>query len=694
MNVLLIGSGGREHAIALALARSPSLARLSIAPGNPGMAEVGEIVALDAADHAGVARFCAENDIGLVVVGPEQPLVDGLADALCAAGVAVFGPSKAAARLEGSKGFVKDLCRAHAIPTADYARFSDQDAALAHVRAKGAPIVVKADGLAAGKGVVVAETLEDAERAVEAMFSGAFGASGAEVVIEEKLEGEEISFFALCDGARALPFASAQDHKRVGEGDTGPNTGGMGAYSPAPAATAEVEAQIMSRIVEPTLEAMRAMGAPFCGALFAGLMLTTDGPKLIEFNVRFGDPETQAMLPRLEDDLLELMLAAAKGALPAQRPRFSPRVALTVVLAARGYPGTPLTGTEIRGVERARALEGVVVTHAGTRRDGARLLAAGGRVLNVTALADTVSEAQRHAYAGVDAIDWPEGFCRRDIGWRAAARERAGAGRIAPNLTGVPETMLWTLHNRAGEAMRADAVLKDAKTLEIYHALDYDYEASFGAAEPSHANRAAVFDDELRAFLAAHPDGVIVNLGEGLETHRYRVGGAKALWITVDLPEAIAIRERFIAPDAQHRHVATSALDRRWFDAVPPGRPVYITAQGLLMYLPPEEVASLVADMAKRFPGARFCFDHVPRWLSKQTLDGYRPGPNFTVPPMPWGIDRSEIAPALRDWAGIEQVETFDYRLYRGLRGFFVGWLSQLPWVRERLPAITRATFP
>jgi phosphoribosylamine--glycine ligase len=422
MNILLIGSGGREHAIARALARSPSLSRLFVAPGNPGMAEIGECVALDLASHAAVARFCAERGIVLVVVGPEQPLVEGLADSLRAAGVAVFGPSKAAARLEGSKGFVKDLCRAHAIPTADYARFCDEASALAHVRAKGAPIVVKADGLAAGKGVVVAETAEEAEAAVRAMFSGAFGKSGAEVVIEEKLEGEEVSFFALCDGTRALPFASAQDHKRVGEGDTGPNTGGMGAYSPAPAVTAEVEAKIMRRIVEPTLAAMREMGAPFSGVLFAGLMLTKEGPKLIEFNVRFGDPETQVMLPRLEEDLLELMLAAATGALPERALRFSPRVALTVVLAANGYPGTPLTGTEIRGLERA-ALPGVVITHAGTRRDGARLLASGGRVLNVTALAETVSAAQRLAYAGVDAIDWPEGFCRRDIGWRAVARE-------------------------------------------------------------------------------------------------------------------------------------------------------------------------------------------------------------------------------------------------------------------------------
>jgi len=423
MNVLLIGSGGREHAIARALSKSALLSRLYAAPGNPGMAEVAELVGLDVSDHATVAHFCAEKDIGLVVIGPEQPLVEGLADSLREKSVAVFGPSKAAARLEGSKGFVKDLCRANHIPTADYERFDDEPKARAYLRERGAPIVVKADGLAAGKGVVVAETLEEAERAVESMFSGAFGKSGAEVVIEEKLEGEEASFFVLCDGTRALPFASAQDHKRAGDGDTGPNTGGMGAYSPAPCFTAEIEARVMAEIVAPTLRAMREMGAPFQGVLFVGLMLTKDGPKLIEFNVRFGDPETQVMLPRLEDDLLALMLAAATGALPQTPLRLSPQTALTVVLAANGYPGTPLTGTEIKDLARAGAIAGVVVTHAGTRRDGDKLLAAGGRVLNVTALGDTVRAAQALAYRGVDAIDWPQGFCRRDIGWRAMERE-------------------------------------------------------------------------------------------------------------------------------------------------------------------------------------------------------------------------------------------------------------------------------
>jgi len=423
MNVLVIGSGGREHAIARSLSKSARLSRLYAAPGNPGMAEVAELARLDASDHAAVAHFCAEKDIGLVVIGPEQPLVEGLADSLRAKGVAVFGPSKAAARLEGSKGFVKDLCRANNIPTAAYERFDDAQKALAFLREKGAPIVVKADGLAAGKGVVVAETLAEAERAVDTMFSGAFGKSGAEVVIEEKLEGEEVSFFVLCDGTRALPFASAQDHKRAGDGDTGPNTGGMGAYSPAPCFTPAIEARVMTEIVAPTLRAMRDMGAPFQGVLFVGLMLTKEGPKLIEFNVRFGDPETQVMLPRLEDDLLALMLAAAKGALSQTPLRFSPQTALTVVLAAKFYPGTPLTGTEIGGLERASEIAGVVVTHAGTRRDGDKLLAAGGRVLNVTALGDTVREAQALAYRGVAAIDWPDGFHRRDIGWRAIARE-------------------------------------------------------------------------------------------------------------------------------------------------------------------------------------------------------------------------------------------------------------------------------
>ena len=424
LNILLIGSGGREHALANALAKSPRCAQLYIAPGNPGTARVGANVALDPADHPVVLTFCREKQIGLVVVGPEQPLTGGLADGLIGAEIPVFGPTAAAAQLEGSKGFTKDICREHRIPTAAYERFVDRDRALAYMRAQGAPIVIKADGLAAGKGVVVAMTLAEAEAAIDSMFDGAFGASGAEVVIEAFLEGEEASFFAICDGARALPFATAQDHKRVGDGDTGPNTGGMGAYSPASIVTPEITARVMREIIMPTLTAMRARGAPFTGVLYAGLMLTKDGPQLIEYNVRFGDPEAQVILPRFDGDLVELMLAAAKGALPEAAPRFSSQAALTVVLAAKGYPGTPETGTEISGLDRAEAMPGVVVTHAGTKRDGERLLASGGRVLNVTALADSVKAARDKAYAAVDGIDWPGGFCRRDIGWREVAREK------------------------------------------------------------------------------------------------------------------------------------------------------------------------------------------------------------------------------------------------------------------------------
>ncbi len=439
MNILLIGSGGREHAIANALARSQRLRQLFVAPGNPGIARRGELVDLDVADHRSVTEFCRQNGVGLVVVGPEQPLIAGIADDLAAQDILVFGPTRAAARLEGSKGFTKDLCRAHHIPTADYGRFDNEAAALAFAREKGAPhrapegrpsrgtgcVVVKADGLAAGKGVVVAQDLDEAERAIRAMFAGSFGRSGSQVVIEEFLQGEEVSFFALCDGERALSFGTAQDHKRVGEGDTGPNTGGMGAYSPASALTPAMEALVLETIVEPTLRAMREMGAPYRGVLYAGLMLTAEGPKLIEYNARLGDPEAQVILPRLEDDLLELMLAAARGALPERAPRFGKRAALTVVLAAKNYPATPIVGTQIRELERAEAAENVIVTHAGTKLVEGKLLAAGGRVLNVTALADTVVEAQARAYAAVDLIDWPGGFCRRDIGWREVARERA-----------------------------------------------------------------------------------------------------------------------------------------------------------------------------------------------------------------------------------------------------------------------------
>jgi phosphoribosylamine--glycine ligase len=419
MNVLLIGSGGREHALALSLVKSPRLAKLFIAPGNPGTAQVGENVVLNIADHSAVVNFCRLMRIELVVVGPEQPLVEGLVDSLQAAGILAFGPTRAAAQLEGSKGFAKELCRRHAIPTGAFERFTEPKSALAYVRSRGAPIVVKADGLAAGKGVVVAASVAQAEAAIGSMFAGEFGSAGADVVIEEFLEGQEISFFALCDGKRALPFASAQDHKRVGDGDTGPNTGGMGAYTPAPIFTPGLQARVMREIVTPTIEAMAKEGAPFTGVLFVGAMICKDGPKQFEFNVRFGDPETQAMLPRLESDLLSLMLECARGNLTSGAIRLSKQTALTVVLAAHGYPAAPKKGTEIRGVEKAERMPHVIVTHAGTRREGKRLLADGGRVLNVTALAPTLAEAQRRAYEAVDAIDWPDGFCRRDIGWRA-----------------------------------------------------------------------------------------------------------------------------------------------------------------------------------------------------------------------------------------------------------------------------------
>ena len=419
MNVLLIGSGGREHALALALSKSTLVDILFVAPGNPGIGTIAQNVALDVANHAAVIDFCRLMTIEFVVVGPEAPLVAGLVDDLASAGIPAFGPSKAAAQLEGSKGFTKDLARDFGIPTAAYGRFRDKAAALAYLDAHPAPIVVKADGLAAGKGVTVAMTDAEARDAVEQIFSGAFGEAGAEIVIEDFMKGEEASFFALCDGERALAFASAQDHKRVGEGDVGPTTGGMGAYSPAPVMTDAMTARVMAEIVAPTLTGMKARGAPYRGVLFAGLMLTTDGPKLIEYNARFGDPETQVMLPRLEEDLLPLLMQCATGALRSEPVALSPRTALTVVYAAPGYPENPLKGSVIRHIERAESMDHVIVFHAGTKLQGGDLVANGGRVLNVTGLGDTVRQARDRAYAGLDVIDWPEGFCRRDIGWRA-----------------------------------------------------------------------------------------------------------------------------------------------------------------------------------------------------------------------------------------------------------------------------------
>ena len=419
MKVLLIGSGGREHALAWKIARSPRLTRLYAAPGNPGIAEHAEIAALSPDDHAGILAFCRAKGIDFVVVGPEGPLVAGLADMLTTASIGVFGPSREAARLEGSKSFTKALCDEAGIPTAAYRRFTDGDAASAYVRTVGAPIVVKADGLAAGKGVTVAATVDEALAAVAACFAGAHGAAGAEVVIEEFLAGEEASFFALTEGTSVVPLATAQDHKRVGDGDTGPNTGGMGAYSPAPAMTAALIERTLVEIVRPTVAAMAARGTPFVGVLYAGLMLTAAGPKLIEYNVRFGDPETQALMLRLDSDLLELLVATAEGRLAGVVPRWTEGAALTVVMAAKGYPGLYRKGEALAGIARANALPGVKVFHAGTALADERVVSAGGRVLNVTASGATIAEAQARAYAGVAAINWPGGFCRRDIGWRA-----------------------------------------------------------------------------------------------------------------------------------------------------------------------------------------------------------------------------------------------------------------------------------
>jgi phosphoribosylamine---glycine ligase len=422
MNILLIGSGGREHALAWKLAQSRSCDTLYAAPGNPGIAAHATLVAVDPTDHAAVVVFCADHDVDLVVIGPEGPLVDGLADSLRVADVAVFGPSAKAAQLEGSKGFTKELCSAANIPTAAYERFSTKADALAGLSDFTAPYVIKADGLAAGKGVIIAQTRAEAEAAIDDMFGGGFGAAGASVVIEDFMVGEEVSFFALTDGVTAIPFASAQDHKRVGEGDTGPNTGGMGAYSPADVFTPAFQDRVMAEIINPTVEMMAAKNMPFSGVLFAGLMLTPEGPKLIEYNARFGDPETQVMMMRFQGDLVALLYAVATLALADHPPlSLSDDSALTVIMAANGYPGTPEKGGAIRGIDAAEAT-GAVVFHAGTAMKDGALVANGGRVLAVTAIGPNVAEARKSAYAAVDAVDFPTGFCRRDIGWRAMAR--------------------------------------------------------------------------------------------------------------------------------------------------------------------------------------------------------------------------------------------------------------------------------
>ncbi len=422
MNVLLIGSGGREHALAWKLRQSPVLSRLFAAPGNAGIAEHAQIVQLDPADHKAVVEFCKTHFVGLVVVGPEGPLIAGLVDDLEAAGIPAFGPTKAAARLEGSKGYTKDLCALRNIPTAAYKRFSDAGAAHEYVRSVGAPIVIKADGIAAGKGVTVATTLTEALTAIDDCFGGAFGTAGSEVVVEEFLSGEEVSFFALCDGVNAVPLATAQDHKRVLDGDRGVNTGGMGAYSPAAIMTDALCERTMTRIIKPTLAAMAARGAPFKGVLYAGLMLTADGPKLIEYNVRFGDPECQVLMMRLASDLLELFLATREGRLDKVALSWLPEPAITVVMTAQGYPGAFKRGGVITGLDEAGKVPSVTVFHAGTALVDGAVIASGGRVLDVTATGPTLIEARNRAYAAVEKINWPDLYYRNDIGWRALAR--------------------------------------------------------------------------------------------------------------------------------------------------------------------------------------------------------------------------------------------------------------------------------
>jgi phosphoribosylamine--glycine ligase len=422
MKVLLIGSGGREHALAWKIAQSPLLATLYAAPGNPGIAEHATLVSLNVEDHAAVIAFAKEKAIDFVIVGPEAPLVAGLADDLRDAGIATFGPSKAAAQLEGSKGFTKDLCARYDIPTGAYQRFKEAEPAKAYVREQGAPIVIKADGLAAGKGVAVAMTEAEALSAIDDCFDGAFGAAGAEVVVEAFLDGEEASFFCLSDGKTALALATAQDHKRVGDGDTGPNTGGMGAYSPAPVMTPAMVERTMKEIIEPTIHGMAKDGHPFSGVFFAGLMITKKGPELIEYNVRFGDPECQVLMMRLKSDLLPILYATATGTLDKVTAEWIDDTALTVVLASKGYPAAYEKNTPIFAIPEAD--EGAKVFHAGTALKDGQLVATGGRVLNVTATGKTASEAQRRAYDLLSKVEWDNGFCRKDIGWLAIAREQ------------------------------------------------------------------------------------------------------------------------------------------------------------------------------------------------------------------------------------------------------------------------------
>ncbi len=423
MRVMVIGSGGREHALAWKIAQSPLVTGLFVAPGNGGTERLATNVAVDITDHAAVIAAAKAHEIDFVVVGPDAQVVAGLGDDVRAAGFVCFCPSKAAGQLEGSKSFTKALCDQFDIPTAAYGRFEDEASALAYLYTQSAPIVIKADGLAAGKGVTVAMSTEEAEEAIIDCFSGVFGESGASVVIEDFMEGEEVSLFVLSDGKDILPLTTAQDHKRAFDGDTGPNTGGMGAYSPAPVMSREIYDEVMARIIEPTVRGMAQRGTPYAGVLYAGLMLTPDGPKLVEYNARFGDPETQVMMMRMDSDIVPLLHAVATGTLAGRDVQWKDAYALTVILATKGYPGDYGKGSVIGGVDGLDS-DTLTVFHAGTKRDGERLIANGGRVLNVTALGASVKEAQNRAYAGVDAIDWPEGFCRTDIGWREISREQ------------------------------------------------------------------------------------------------------------------------------------------------------------------------------------------------------------------------------------------------------------------------------
>lgn len=424
MNILVIGSGGREHALTWKISQSPLVDRLFVAPGNGGIGDLATCVSLDSSDQDAVVDFCRTQNIGLVVVGPEAPLVEGLVDRLTRDNITAFGPSAAAAQLEGSKGFTKDICAKYNIPTAAYGRFDKADAAKKFVNDNSIPIVIKADGLAAGKGVIIAETYEQAHEAIDDILGGQFGEAGAELVVEEFLRGEEASFFALCDGENILSFATAQDHKRVGEGDVGPNTGGMGAYSPAPVMTDHMTQRTIDEIILPTVRGMKEEGHPFKGVFFAGLMITDKGPELIEYNVRFGDPECQVLMMRMKSDIVPALLASANGNVHKVDMDWHDSPALSVVMAANGYPGSYEKNTEIKGLNTAGQADEITIFHAGTKQDGAKILATGGRVLNVTAMGKNVKQAQRLAYSAVDKIDWPEGFCRRDIGWRAIAREQ------------------------------------------------------------------------------------------------------------------------------------------------------------------------------------------------------------------------------------------------------------------------------